>query len=623
MDPRLLLYYNRELQYIRESGQEFAKEFPKIAGRLGLETLECTDPYVERLLESFAYLTARVQLKIDSEFPHFAQQLLHMVYPHYLSPTPSMAVVQLQPSLTEGSLSDGFKIPRGSALKSVIGRGEQTACEYRTAHEVTLWPLEITGAEYTSFLGDLGNLSIPGKAKAALRLRLHATAGLNFDQLSLDELPIYLRGSDEIAMRLYELLMAHAVALVVRPAGQEASSSEIVLNAPVQPLGFEDEQSLLPYGPRSFQGYRLLQEYFAFPSRFLFANLTGLGSAVRRCATPDLEIVVVFDAQDTRLEKAVGPAQFDLFCTPAVNLFPKRTDRIHLSESEYEYHVVPDRTRPMDFEIFQLTEVMGYGTSGDEKQEFLPFYALHDRTSTENRSCYYTVQRTPRMLSAKQRSQGARSSYVGSEIFLSLVDAVETPVRSQFKQLGVNTLCTNRDLPLHIPIGQKSSDFVLESGAPIQAVRCIAGPTTPKPSHDQGDPTWRLINHLSLNYLSITDEANGGGAGALRELLSLYGDGSESIVRKQIDGVLSVASQSVTRRLPIPGPVAFGRGIEVTLTLDESAFEGSGVFLLGSVLERFFAKYVSINSFSETVLKSIQRKEVVRWPARLGRRPTL
>jgi type VI secretion system protein ImpG len=623
MDPRLLLYYNRELQYIRESGQEFAKEFPKIAGRLGIESLECTDPYVERLLESFAFLTARVQLKIDAEFPRFSQQLLHMVYPHYLSPTPSMAVVQLQPSLSEGALADGFKVPRGASLKSVIGRGEQTACEYRTAHEVTLWPLEIAGAEYTSFLGDLGNLRIPGKAKAALRLRLHASAGLNFDQIALDELPLYLRGGDEVAMRIYELLLAHAVALVVRPAGPGAAWSELIQNDPVRPLGFEDEQALLPFGPRSFQGYRLLQEYFAFPSRFLFANLTGLGTAVRRCTTPDLEIVIVLDAQDARLEKAVGPAQFELYCTPAINLFPKRTDRIHLTESEYEYHVVPDRMRPMDFEVYQVTEVMGYGTSGDEKQEFLPFYALHDRTSAENQSCYYTVHRTPRMLSAKQRSQGARSSYVGSEIFLSLVDSVEAPVRPKFKQLAVGTLCTNRDLALHIPTGQKTSDFVMESGTPIQAVRCIAGPTTPKPSHAHGDPTWRLINHLSLNYLSITDDANGGGAAALRELLLLYGDGSEPIIRKQIDGVLSVASQSITRRLPISGPVAFGRGIEVTLTLDETAFEGMGVFLLGSVLERFFAKYVSINSFSETVLKSIQRKEVVRWPARLGRRPAL
>ena len=623
MDPRLLTYYNRELQYIRETGQEFAKEFPKIAGRLGIESLECTDPYVERLLESFAFLTARVQLKIDAEFPRFAQHLLHMVYPHYLSPTPSMTVVQLQPSLGEGALADGFKVPRGSSLKSLIGRGEQTACEYRTAQEVTLYPLEISGAEYTSFLGDLGNLRIPGKAKAALRLRLHASAGLNFDQIALDELPLYLRGGDEVAMRLYELLLAHTVALVVRPAGQGAAWSELVLDQPIRPLGFEDDQALLPYGPRSFQGYRLLQEYFAFPSRFLFANLTGLKDAARRCTTPDLEIVIVLDAQDARLEKAVGPAQFELFCTPAVNLFPKRTDRIHLSESEYEYHVVPDRTRPMDYDVFQVDEVMGYGTSGEEKQEFLPFYALHDRTAAEDMSSYYTVHREPRMLSTKQRSQGARSSYVGSEVFLSLVDSNEAPIRPQLKQLAVNTLCTNRDLSLHIPVGQRNSDFVLESGAPVQAVRCVAGPTPPRPSHVHGDPTWRLISHLSLNYLSLTDAASGGGAAALRELLSLYGDASEPIVRKQIDGVQSVASQSITRRLPISGPVAFGRGIEVTLTLDETAFEGMGVFLLGAVLERFFAKYVSINSFSETVLKTIQRKEVMRWPSRLGRRPAL
>jgi type VI secretion system protein ImpG len=623
MDPRLLGYYNRELQYIRETGQEFAKEFPKIAGRLGIESLECTDPYVERLLESFAFLTARVQLKIDAEFPRFSQHLLGMVYPHYLSPTPSMAVVQFQPSLSEGALADGFKVPRGSVLKSFIGRGEQTACEYRTAHDTTLWPIEIVGAEYTSFLGDLGNLSLPVKAKAAVRLRLRASAGLHFDQLALDELPIYLRGGDEIAMRLYELLLGHAVALVVRPAGQSASSGGLVLDAPVRPLGFEDEEALLPFGARSFQGYRLLMEYFALPSRFLFANLAGLRAAVRSCPSAELEIVILVDAHDPRLDKAVGTGQFDLFCTPAVNLFPKRTDRIHLAESEHEYHVVPDRTRPMDYEIYQLTEVIGYGASGDEKQEFFPFYALHDEASAEAMSSYYTVRREPRMLSAKQRTAGARSSYVGSEVFLSLVDSTEAPVRPQLKQLALNALCTNRDLTLHIPVGQRSSDFVLESGAPVDAVRCVAGPTSPRPSTAHGDSTWRLISHLSLNYLSITDDTNGGGASALRELLTLYGDASDPIVRKQIEGVRQVASRSVTRRLPISGPVAFGRGLEISLTLDESGFEGIGVFLLGSVLERFFAKYVSINSFSETVLKSIQRKEIVRWPARLGRRPAL
>jgi len=622
MDPRLLTYYNRELQYIRETGQEFAREFPKIAGRLGIETLECTDPYVERLLESFAFLTARVQLKLDAEFPRFTQHVLQMVYPHYLSPTPSMTVVQMVPSLSEGALADGFRVPRGSALKSVVARGEQTSCEYRTAQDVTLWPLELSAAEYTSFLGDLGTLRIPGKPKAALRLRLRASAGLNFDQLALNDLPLYLPGGDEIAFRIYELMLAHAVALVVRPVGG-GSWSELVIDKPVCPMGFEDDEALIPYGPRSFQGYRLLQEYFAFPSRFLFAKLSGLAAAVRRCNAPEMEVVVVLDAQDSRLEKAVGPGQFSLFCAPAINLFPKRTDRIHLSEAENEYHIVPDRTRPMDFEIHSVTEVLGFGTSADQKQEFFPFYAMHDRTTAEEMSSYYTIIREPRMLSAKQRTQGPRSSYVGSEVFIALVDATQAPIRPQLKQLALNTLCTNRDLSLHIPVGQKRSDFTLETGAPVDAVRAVAGPTAPRPSYAYGDPTWRLVSHLALNYLSITDDSNGGGASALRELLSLYGDASDPVVRKQIEGVRTVESSSVTRRLPISGPVAFGRGLEVTLTFDETAFEGMGVFLLGSVLERFFAKYVSINSFSETVLKSIQRKEIVRWPARLGRRPAL
>ena len=619
MDPRLLGYYNRELQHLREMGGEFAHEFPKIAGRLGVETLECSDPYVERLLESFAFLTARVQLKIDSEFPRFSQHLMQMVYPHLLAPTPSMAVLELEPNLSEGALADGFRVPRGAVLRSLVGRGAETACEYRTAHDVTLWPLELVGAEYTSFLADLGSLRLPGKGKAALRLRLRAAAGLNMDRLALADLPVFLRGGDEIAMRLYELMMGHTVALVARPGGSGQPGAQVIADAGVSPLGFDDEQALLPYGPRSFQGYRLLREYFAFPSRYLFANLSGLADAVRRCVSPELEIIAVFDAQDPRLEKAVGPSQFALFCTPAVNLFPRRADRIHLTSSTSEYHVVPDRTRPMDFEIYEVTEVLGYGTGNDDKQEFLPFYATNDQTPAEG-APYYTVHRQPRVLSGKQRAQGARSSYVGSEVFLALVDPDEAPFRSQLKQLAVSVTCTNRDLPLHLPVGQRASDFLLETGAPVTAVRCVAGPTPPRPSYAHGDPTWRLISHLSLNYLSLTDAADGGGASALRELLALYGDSGDAVIRRQIDGVQSVASRSVTRRLPLPGPAAFGRGTEVTLTCDETAFEGMGVFLLGAVLERFFSKYVSLNSFTETALKTVQRGEIARWPARIGRR---
>jgi type VI secretion system protein ImpG len=423
-------------------------------------------------------------------------------------------------------------------------------------------------------------------------------------------------------MRLYESLMAHTVALVARPGGSGQPGCQVLADASVGPLGFDDEQALLPYGPRCFQGYRQLQEYFAFPSRYMFVELGGLQQAVRRCADRELEIVVVFDIQDPRLEKAVGPAQFALFCTPAVNLFPRRADRIHLGASASEYHVVPDRTRPMDFEVHSVTEVVGYGTGSDEKQEFLPFYATSDQSAAAG-TAYYTVHRQPRVLSAKQRAQGARSSYVGSEVFLALVDPDEAPFRSQLKQLAVGITCSNRDLPLHLPLGQGASDFSLESGAPVAAIRCVAGPTPPRPSYAHGDPTWRLISHLSLNYLSLTDGADGGGASALRELLALCGDCADAVVRRQIEGVRSVASQPVTRRLPLPGPVAFARGTQVTLCCDEGAFEGTGVFLLGAVLERFFSKYVSLNSFTETALQTVQRGEIARWPARIGRRPLL
>jgi len=624
MDPRLLQYYNRELQYVRELGGEFAKEYPKIAGRLGLDTFECADPYVERLLEGFAFLAARVHLKIDAEFPRFTQHLLEIVYPHYLAPTPSMAVVQMRPNLAEGSLSAGYKVPRGTPLRSVLGRGDQTACEYRTGHDVTLWPVELEHAEYTGYVGDLAELNLPARPRGSLRLKLKTTAGLKFSELALDELTLFLRGADDQPTRIYEQMMAHTVAVVARPPGRPAPWQHVVTEGAVSPVGMEDEEALLPYGPRSFQGYRLLHEYFAFPARFLSIKLGGLAPAIRRCTGNELELVIVSDLHDRALDGVVGAGNLALFCTPAINLFPRRSDRIHLTESVPEYHVVPDRTRPMDFEVYSLKEVVGYGSNAEAEQRFRPFFARNNQTAIDEVQAYYTIQRQPRVLSAKQTQRGTRSSYVGSEVFISLVDPSEGPYRSNLRQLALETMCTNRDLPLHLTLGQGRTDFTIESGAPIEAVRCLAGPTPPRASHAHGDTTWRLISHLSLNYLSLADGAGNAEKGAgLRELLSLYADLSDPAHRKQIDGIRSTACAGITRALPVAGPTTFGRGLEVEVTCDETAFEGSGPFLLGAVLQRFFTKYVSINSFTETVLRTVQRGEIMRWPARLGLRHTL
>jgi type VI secretion system protein ImpG len=624
MDPRLLHYYNRELQHLREMGGEFAREFPKIAGRLGLEAFECADPYVERLLEGFAFLTARVQLKIDAEFPRFTQHLLELVYPHYLAPIPSMTVVQLQPIMAEGALVSGVRVPSGSVMRSLLGRGEQTACDYRTGQDVTLWPIEIASVEYTGFLGDLGGIRLPTRktARAALRIKLRTTAGVRFDQLPLEKLPLFLRGGDELAMRVYEQLLGNVVAGAVRASGKADAPVEVVAAPATRAMGFDDAEALLPYGPRSFQGYRLLQEYFAFPSRFLFVELQGLGPGVRKCKGNELEIVLFLERHDPALEGAISASHFALYCAPAVNLFPRRADRVHLNDGSNEYHIVPDRTRPMDFEVYSISEVNGYGDGADAAQEFRPLYAVGDQTPADGARAYYTVHRQPRKLSARQQSQGPRSSYVGSEIFLALVDGTEGPYRSNLKQLGVVTLCTNRDLPLHMPVGQGRTDFSLESGAPVESIRCVAGPTRPQASFAHGDVSWRLISHLALNYLSLTD-SDGHGAGALRQMLSLYADTGELAVRKQIEGVRSVSATPIVRRMGGAGPMTFGRGIEVAVTCDESAFQGTGVFLLGAVLARFFSKHVTINSFTETVLKSSQRGEIMRWPVEVGRRAAL
>jgi type VI secretion system protein ImpG len=622
MDPRLLRHYNRELQYLREVGGEFAQEFPKIAGRLGLESFECADPYVERLLEGFAFLTARVQLKLESEFPRFTQHLLEAVQPDYLAPTPSMAVVQLQPDPGEGGIAAGFDVPRDTVLRARTPPGEATACEYRTAQPVTLLPLEIAEARYVptgTALGALGLPELPG-ARAGILLKLRATAGLSFDKIALDDLRLFIRGSEQLPARLHEQLLAHGRAVVVRPAGRPVPWQEVLPAERIARVGFGDDEALLPSGPRSFAGYRLLREYFAFPQRFLFVDLKGLLAGARRCASPELEVVVILGRSDPSLVNAVDASNFALFCTPAINLFPRRADRIHVDESVHEHHVVPDRTRPMDFEVYAVTRVIGIGTQSDQETAFRPLYALTDRGGREPGRGYFTVRREPRRPSERQRRNGPRSSYVGAEAFVAIVDVDEAPYATDLRQLAVETLCTNRDLPLQMPIGLKEADFTLESGAPVAAARVLAGPTAPREAWAAGDPTWRLISHLSLNYLSLVDGERGGGAAGLRELLSLYADLADPASRKQVDGILSAGTRPLARRLPGRGPITFGRGLEITIDCDESAFEGTGVFLLGAVLERFFARYVSVNSFTETVVRSSTRGEVMRWPVRLGQR---
>lgn len=618
MDPRLLGYYNLELQFLREMGAEFAAEHPKIAHRLDLRGFECGDPYVERLLEGFAFLAARVHLKLDAEYPRLTQHLLEMLYPHYLAPTPSMAVVQLRPSRTEGGLAEGFRIPRDTSLRSAKGRGDVAPCEFRTAHDVVLWPIEIAQASYGPYSREMGGEEAGAfqNVRAALRLRLKATAGLTFDKIGLDRLVVYLQGSGDLPMRLYEQLVGSGLGILIRPVREPGAWRERLGPSSIHRVGFADDEALIPYGARSFQGYRLLHEYFAFPERFLFVALSGLREALRRCKESEVEVTVLMSRTDPVLN-TVDAGNFALHCTPAINLFPVQADTIHLDDRRNEHHVVPDRTRPLDLEVYDLTEVRGTGSADQEDRVFRPFYRLGDRE--DDAGAYFTTFRVPRALSDAQKRKGTRSSYVGSEVFLSLVDAEAAPYRSDLRQLHLKARCTNRDLPQHLAVGQSQGDFTLQIGAPVELVRCVAGPSDPRASFAEGEYAWRLVSHLSLNYLSLVDAGDGTGTAALRELLSLYSPMAGSVIQKQIEGLRAVSSKGVVRRIRGAGPIAFGRGVEIELTFDDAAFAGSGPFLLGAVLDEFFARYVSINGFTETVVRTVDREEIIRWPARSGR----
>ena len=621
MDPRLLRYYNEELQHLREMGAEFAQQFPKIAARLRMDGIEVGDPYVERLLEGFAFLASRIQLKIDAEFPRFTERLLEIVYPSYLAPTPSMMVAQLKPALGDAGLAAGAKVPRGSELRSGAIRGTHTECRFRTAHDVELWPLEITGLSYFTHASNLPLSRTPEWRKYAggLRLRLRTTAGVDFSQLPMQDLRLFCSGNDEVAYRLHELICGHVLGALVQPGAGAADARPLQADA-VRAVGFDDDQALLPVTLTGFSGYRLLQEYFAFPQRFLFFDLVGLGPALRATGGQEAEIVLLFSRGEAGLQQTVDVQSLSLNCVPAINLFDQRCDRIQVTQQTHDFHVVVDRARPMDFEIIELLDVTGYGQGMSGERRFKPLYAAF-HSEEHGHDAYYATQREPRLMSEKQRRDGPRSSYIGSEVFITVVDAAEAPYAAALQQLSLRALCSNRDLPLLL--ASADSKLRLDLTAPVEEVRVVKGPSRPLSAMREGKLAWRFINQLSLNHLSLMDTDAEQGAAALRQLLRLYVQEADSAQTRQIEGLRSVRTEPIVRRLPMGGPIAFGRGVRIDLEVDDLAFQGSSPFLLGCVLERYFARHVSMNGFTELHLRSPARGAILIGKPMLGARPTL
>ena len=620
----MLDYYNRELAYVREQGAEFSEQFPKVAARLGMRGMEVADPYVERLLEGFAFMSARIQLKMDAEFPRFSQRLLDLVYPGYLAPTPAMAIAQFEPSKSEGGSPDGFVLPKHTRMRARLPAQEQTACEFRTAHDLTLWPLQIKEARLTAAPPDLpiAGYRWGAPVRGALRLSFETTAQIDVASLKLDSLSLFINGTADTASKLQELIHTQCVGLMVHRGGLPIRDLVPYEPSALKAEGFATDQAMLPLDSRAFDGHRLLHEYFAFPERFRFFSINGLQRALSRIEGTKFEIVILLKSSSAALEAVIDAANFVLHCAPVVNLFTRSSDRIPITSTRFEYHAVMDRGRPLDFEIHSITKVTGHQSDSDRELLFHPFYAAAD-ADHRGAGAYFSVRREQRLLSEQSRRHGPRTGYIGSECFLSLVDAKEAPFSSELRQITVDAVCTNRDLSLLTPLGNAGSDLTLMASAPIERISFLVSPTRPSPALAEREMTWRLISHLSLNYLTLTDASSEQGASALRELLGLYARLGAPGADAQIDAVQKLKVRAVDRRVPNRGPIVFGRGVQLELEVDEIPFAGVSPWLLGAVLDQFFSRHVGINSFTELALRSVQRGLLATWTPRIGRRPTV
>lgn len=609
MRDDLLLYYERELTFLRQMGAEFAARYPKIASRLVLEPDKCEDPHVERLLEAFAFLAARVHLKVDDEFPEITEALLSILYPHYLRPIPSMSVVEMDVDPEQVKPETGLTVERGAVLYSRPVGG--VPCRFRTCYDVTFWPVDVAEADWRT-PDRLGVKS--SEAVAAVRLLLRCQGDLTFSRLSLRSLRFYLNGESNLIHGLYEVLCNNCVQVLVRDPNPKSKRPPVVLPCgSLRPVGFGRDEGMLPYTRRSFLGYRLLQEYFCFPQKFFFVDLEGLDRVAAAGFGSEAEVILLispFERSERRqmFELGVSARTFRLGCTPVVNLFAQTAEPVLLEHTKFEYPVVPDVSRRGAMEVFSIDDVVSLDPQTQELVRFEPFYSYrHGAGRDHPQAFWHAVRRDP--------GRGE-----GSQMYVSLVDLSGRPIQPNVETLTVRTTCTNRDLPARLPFGNESGDFELEGAAPVRRIVALIKPTDTLRAPAGRDSLWRLTSQLSLNYLSLVEE----GREALQEILRLYNFTGSTYSEKQIEGILSVESRRHFARVVSGDGVAFARGTRVTMEFDEEQFVGGGVYLFAAVLESFLGLYVSMNSFSQLEARSRQRKERLKlWPPRAGQKVLL
>jgi type VI secretion system protein ImpG len=605
----LLPAYNEELSALRTLAGEFAKAFPQVAGRLRLSpdgTVD--DPHVERLLEGVAFLAARVQNRLDDELPEITDTLLDLLSPHLLAPVPSMTTIRFAPRKDADHWAD---VPRGTPVETEPVRGE--VLRYRTCHDLRLWPVEIKDVRLMGLpIAAPANPRLPGRAAGCLRITLRTTLpGLRFDKLGMDRLRLHLRGGGPIPAAVHELL-ATAVLGIALADGPEDTKPTLLDAECLQTVGYAREEAALPWPRRAFDGHRLLTEYFAFPEKFLYLDLSGMEARSLVHASDRLDVFLYLSRSVPELERSLGKEAFALHCTPAVNLFPQRCEPIGMDGTRADWILLPDSRRPMALEVYAVTEVRE-SRSGGERRAVQPFFRL-GRSAEEEESApaQWLARRLPAM-----------APLTGTETRLALRDPAFDPVRPADAVLTVEALCCNRDLPELLPFGGGQPKLSLvDAKTPAESAECISAPTATLRPRLRERSAWHLVSHLALNHLGVTGGEDA--AAALREMLRLHDLRDAPETRSAIASLLAVEARPGLARIPGARPGAFVRGIEIGLTFDPQGWGAGGLFGLAVVLERFLALQGTVNGFVRTRVGLRGRSgSVAAFPARSGTRTLL
>ena len=590
MADELLPYYEKELAYIRQLGAEFAEEHPKIAGRLGINTDTIDDPHVSRLIESFAYLNARIQHKIDDDFPELSDALLNVLFPHYQRPIPSMSIINFMAD--EEQLESPYKLEKNTLLETEKFQGETV--RFSTVYDTELLPIKVTSA---SLMGSPfttpGSANVRG-ARSVLKISLETfNEEITFSDLEFDKIRFYLKGQPQHINPLYQMLLNDCKNVVASLS--ETDTRPVFLgNNCIKSVGFNSDEGILPYPDSSFIGYRLLTEYFVFPEKFMFVDFTNIKDKLSENTENKLDLYIYLNSSDIELEHNITNETFVLGACPVVNLFEHQADPIKLDHTQLEYQVTPDARRPIGYEVYSVNKVTA-STANNEEIDYHPFYGLnHQHQDNENHPFWFANRRDSKMSNYERDD--------ATDVFLNLIDLEFNPNIPEDRTLVIQTTCSNRDLAGKLPFSSDQPKLQCVNGAPpCEKIRCITQPTQTVRAPLRNHARWRLISHLNLNHLSLTGGDNA--TESLKEILRLYDFTESSVSRALIDSILTVKARPISSPLSIDGHATMCRGIEVEIELDDSQLTGSSAYLFASILEMFFGLYCSINSFTRVLVK--------------------